>query len=214
MIAGTAAVVKRIEDHIGLVEKTLRAFAEVLKMYLKPDVDMEELAGLMRLVHELEGQADDLQEEVVETIMHSRLLPETKVELLRLTDRVDSVANKAESIVDHIFLFAHLRFPEDMKDHILEIMDATLSQMDATKEMIKLLFVDFRQAKEKAKVVDELESKVDGLERALISELRVWDISLAEKYVYLNFIEKLADISDALEDVASVVEQIIAIRQI
>jgi uncharacterized protein Yka (UPF0111/DUF47 family) len=101
-----------------------------------------------------------------------------------------------------------------MKDHILEIMDATLSQMDATKEMIKLLFVDFRQAKEKAKVVDELESKVDGLERALISELRVWDISLAEKYVYLNFIEKLADISDALEDVASVVEQIIAIRQI
>ncbi len=214
MIGGVSTVVKRIMEHMSLVEKTLEAFNEVLKQYLKEDMDIEELRGLMKLVHDLEGQADDMQEEATESIMHSRLLPETKVELMRLVDRVDGVANKAESIVDHVFLFAHLKFPEDMRGQIAKIMDTTLKQMTAAKEMVKLLFEDFRKAKVKAEEVDDLESEVDGLERELISKLRQWDVSLAEKYVYLNFIEKLADISDALEDVASVVEQIIAIRQI
>ncbi len=214
MIGGISKVVKRIMDHLSLVERTLEAFSEVLKQYLKEDLDIDELQGLMKLVHDLEGQADDMQEEATESIMHSRLLPETKVELMRLVDRVDGVANKAESIVDHVFLFAHLQFPEGMRGQIAEIMDITLKQMAAAKEMVKLLFEDLKKAKEKAGEVDDLESQVDGIERALIGELRRWDVSLAEKYVYLNFIEKLADISDALEDVASVVEQIVAIRQI
>jgi len=214
VIGGISTVVKRIMEHLSLVEKTLEAFNEVLKQYLKEDMDIDELSGLMKLVHDLEGQADDMQEEATESIMHSRLLPETKVELMRLVDRVDGVANKAESIVDHVFLFAHLKFPEEMRGEIARVMEITLQQMAAAKDMVRLLFEDFGKAKAKTEEVDDLESEVDGLERSLISQLRHWDVSLAEKYVYLNFIEKLADISDALEDVASVVEQIIAIRQI
>lgn len=214
MIGGVSNVVKRIMDHISLVEKTLNAFYEVLKQYLKEETDIDELAGLMKLVHDLEGQADDVQDEATEVIMVSRLLPETKVELLRLVDRIDGVANKAESIIDHVFLFAHLKFPRDMRGQILDMMEVTLKQMKSAKEMVKLLFEDFRKAKEKVAEVDDHESYVDGVERKLISELRKWDVSIAEKYVYLNFIEKLADISDALEDVASLVEQIIAVRQI
>ena len=90
---------KRIEGlvqrHLSLVVSTLKAFEEALTAYLNQAPEAQALA---RKVHEHESRADDVRREVIQELLQGALMGTYRADVLRLVERLDRLANTADTL--------------------------------------------------------------------------------------------------------------------
>ena len=201
-----------ILKHLELVSATVGKFREALSAYL----DGQDLTAAERLTeetHRLEGQADDVRREAAIKLVSGALLPAMRGELLELLERADKVANLSESLL-YFLLLQRLRIPEEVNEAVHEIARKTGEMIEEASEAIRALFRDREAALAGAERVERLESEVDQLELKAIRQLFSLKLDLAEKILVREFINRLADISDQIEDLSDQVEIIVANRRI
>ncbi|MFQ6089913.1 MAG: DUF47 domain-containing protein [Candidatus Bipolaricaulia bacterium] len=200
-----------INHHLELVEQTVRKSREALSAYL--DEGLEEADKLGRETHRLEAQADNARRQAALELMGGALLASMRGEFLELIERADRVANLAESVL-YFALLQRIAVPGPLKPLVKEIGKRTAEEMMAeVRRAIRALFTDRGQVLEHTKAVEELESEIDLVERRAVEEIFQLDLGLAERLQLREFVSRLADISDGIEDISDQVEIIVATRR-
>ena len=200
-----------ITNHLGLVEQTVLKFQEALSAYL--DEGPERAEGLAEETHRLEAQADDARREAALELMGGALLASMRGEFLQLLERADRVANLAESVL-YFALLQRIAVPQQLKPSLQEIGGRTVEIMAEARKAVHALFTDRRAALDRSRAVERLESEVDSLERRTIEQIFHLELELVEQIQLREFVSRLADISDEIEDLSDQVEIIVATRRV
>lgn len=205
---------RRVEEliarHLELVERTVLKFQEALFAYL--DEGRKRAGELAEETHHLEAQADDVRREVAMELMGGALLASMRGEFLELIERTDRVANRAESLL-YFILLQRITIPEQLRPSLREIGERTVEMMAEVRRAIHALFTDREAALERSRSIEQMESGIDGLERAAIEQIFQLELELAEQIQLREFVSRLADISDEIEDLSDQVEIIVATRR-
>lgn len=200
-----------ITRHLELVGRTVLKCEEALFAYL--DEGPERAGELAEETHRLEAQADDVRREVAMELMGGALLASMRGEFLELIERTDRVANRAESLL-YFILLQQIAVPEQLAPSLRAISEKTVEMMAETRGAIHALFTDREAALERTRTIERLESEIDGLERGAIEQIFQSELELAERLQLREFVSRLADISDEIEDLSDQIEIIVATRRV
>jgi len=199
-------------EHLGYVDLTLQSFSKSLSAYLS-DTDVETADRFALETHRSEGQADDVRRRIETQLLSGSLLPTSRRDILQIIDQVDRLANAAEEILDYLLL-QRVEVPQEIMPQILEIGEETGKVFVEVKAAVSSLFHRLDDALEHTKAIEQLEGKVDHLEREAIKQLFELEIELAHKLQVSGFVQRLVRLSDRAEDLSDLVELIVAARHI
>ncbi|HEY5596130.1 MAG TPA: DUF47 family protein [Candidatus Bipolaricaulota bacterium] len=203
---------KRIEGlvqrHLSLVVSTLKAFEEALTAYLNQAPEAQALA---RKVHEHESRADDVRREVIQELLQGALMGTYRADVLRLVERLDRLANTADTLARTILLQS-IRIPAPLKPQLLAIADKTMLLLQQLESAIRMMFEKMAEVMQHTHRVEKLEGEIDRIEQEAIRQLFAMDLDLAQKLWVRDFITQLAQVSDLGEDLSDLIEIIVARR--
>ncbi|BDU50696.1 DUF47 domain-containing protein [Haliovirga abyssi] len=201
-----------LESYMDKVIETYKQFEYSIVKYMEQGLILEVEDEFLK-IHKLEYEADILRRKLIENIIKSEMLLKSMEEFIRLIELIDKIANMSETIIDNILV---KKIDENKIDIniIKEILTITENQVLRLKDAVSNLFLDFDIAYKKARELEIDEQSVDELERKCLKKLRDSEISLNGKIYYRDFINKIADISDLIEDIGDEVEKISTIRRV
>lgn len=201
-------VERLVQRHLALVVSTLQAFQEALTAYLNQSPTSEALA---RKVHEHESRADDVRREVIQELLQGALMGTYRADILRLVERLDRLANTADTLARTILLQS-IRIPDLLKPQLLTIVERTMQLLQELEAAIHLMFERMAKVVEHTHRVEKLEGEIDRIEQEAIRQLFAMDLDLAQKLWVRDFITQLAQVSDQGEDLSDLIEIIVARR--
>lgn len=200
-----------LQSHLDTVGECIEALITLIQHYLKSD---EEYQNEGKEVHTLEGKADILRREIEAKIQAGAFMPIYRGDYLKLTDTVDKIADKAEAVTD-LLVLTKVAIPKELNKDIACIAESLRTPFEHLKETFKLLREDMSKVNEMAERVDKEEGEIDKLECNLIEKIyKMSNIELATKNLLRELINKIADISDWIQDTSDVIELISARRKI
>lgn len=207
----TGVVRDRVVEHLTLVEEAVAKMAQGVRACLagRPWEEIEELAIE---THRRESRADDVRRATERELLRGALLAGTRRSLLDVIEGADRLANAAEDAMYFLSL-QRVALPELLHPLIRDIVETMVGQMGDVKAAVTALLDGDAAAIQYAAEVDRKESRVDELQRRAISRLFATDLSLAEKILAREFLDRLVEFSDRAEDLADLVVMAIAVRQ-
>ncbi|AIF68540.1 hypothetical protein PAP_00465 [Palaeococcus pacificus DY20341] len=199
-----------LHDHLKAVEKTLEKFKELVEAYL--DEDLEKAESLVKEVELFEREADGLRRGIETMLYRGAFLPVNRGDYARLVERIDNVADAAES-ASHILILAKPKVPKELADEIVRVVQASLETYRMLEESVVFLDRDVDKALEYTKKTEELEEESDKYEHDLLGKIfESEEISTYAKLIWDQIITKIGDIADRAEDASDQV-MLIAIKR-
>lgn len=201
----------KFEEFLIGIGNSLDEFEKAIKDYLDSGLKRDE--KLFEKVGILESECDSLRRGVIGQIIKSNLFSNSQEQFIMLAEQLDRIANRTEKISNEILI---IDIDSDILNErdVLEILKITKEQFVKLRKSVVKLFSNYDEAFEIAKSMEEDEQRVDVIEKRVIKSLLNRDISLAEKLYYREFISKIADISDLIENIGDEVEKISIIRKV
>ncbi|ASJ01366.1 TIGR00153 family protein [Thermococcus gorgonarius] len=191
-------VFKAIENHMTAVEETLKAFRALVEAYMAGNHSQAE--AFEKEVSELETKADKLRREIEMMLYEGAFLPANRGDYARLSELIDQVADAAESAA-HTIILAQPKFPGELKDTFIELIESSVETYSKLKEAVKALNTDVDKAMELAKAVEDAEEKADEIEYRLKKAIFESDtITTYAKLIWNQILTKIGDIADRAED--------------
>jgi len=213
-----------VDDHLGFVYGCFCAFEVFMGDFLdgkrKSAESQSSTAVLLlhyRKIDELEGKADHARRKIIDAFLEGQLLPSTRKELLEITARMDKIANICQDIACKL-VYENVDIPAEYRANLLEITRLTKEQYAMLKRALKILFDDFDRIIKDRSILDDIkkkESEIDTLEDdTTIAIFANEELDLAHKIQLKYFLDKLADISDLMEDIADQIQVIVVLRKV
>jgi predicted phosphate transport protein (TIGR00153 family) len=201
-----------IDDHVTLVVETLNKFQESMMTWVE-DKDLERANELALATHNLEGDADDLRRDIEMKLLNGALMARSRRPLLDIVERTDKLANAAEASLDFTLL-QEIELPEQLVPVTEEIVELSVDIVDEVRDGLCALFGGNGEVLNHTEEIEELEGKIDGLERDFVQELfSMENLELAEKILIRQYLESLVEISDRAEDLSDEMEILTATRK-
>ena len=205
------AVRELVFDHMICVRTALVAYQSACSAYFEERND-DKAAEFALETHRAEGHADDIRRQVKIAMVSGALLPPSRRQILEIVERIDSLANAAEAVLDRL-LIQRVRIPQSLVESIILILQETAAIWDEVECCIKLLFAGKPDgALECADRIEQAEGRVDHLERGSLLKLFDMELELASKLQIAAVIGDLAEISDRAEDLSDKIALIVAER--
>lgn len=206
---------------VELVKKHLDAVSDCLSYYESAMIDIldgcspETLEKHNTTLRGLESEADQWRHEIIRKMLDGGLLVDSRKSLMRIIEQVDKVANLTETISGKLYLEGFEIEPY-MVDPIKKINKTTSDQYALLANVIKQVFYQYNvdELYVLIREIEDLESVVDRHQKALIKSLFDSDIDLAKKLHYKQLINKIASISDIIEDISDDIEIIMLSRKV
>ncbi|SDL80358.1 DUF47 domain-containing protein [Halarsenatibacter silvermanii] len=175
--------------------------------------ETDRVRELNKNVHTSESQADSIRREILNNIIEGSLMPSTRVDMLNLLEAIDDIADHTEDMLDEI-IFLHLDFCCLDEKKLEEMTDLIEEQYSKMAKGIEVLFEDMNQSLVYAGELEELESKVDGIEEEITRSVgRLDHISPGKKLAHRSLIKNVSDTADLIEDVGDNMETIVSVRK-
>ena len=196
------AVIELIFRHIDKTAECVQATIDSLSAYIKDN--NSDSTEAVRLVNNLESEADTLLREIRDMLYSGAYLPQIRGDIYRLMSAIDGVSNKAENCFDHF----HYQFPEIPDEFAADmdaILDLTSECFAALQKGLKAYFGPkdkLEKVRKHGMRVSEFESRIDALERELTARIFKTNIDKGEKLHLRRCLRKITAISDATEDAA------------
>jgi len=191
-------VFETINRHLEMVGLTLEKFNEMIRIYL--DGDFEKAENLMREVENYEREADTLRREIETMLYQGAFLPANRGDYVRLSELIDNTADAAESAA-HVLILAKPKVPKELKEEIMQLVEASLKTYEYVRKAVKLLNEDVNEALEYAKKTEEQEENADKLEYDILKKMFESEkITTYAKLIWNQVITKIGDIADRAED--------------
>ncbi len=182
--------------------------------------DREKLVALNEKIHALEGEADDIKNELRSRLPKSLFMPVDRRDLLDLLNAQDSIADTAQD-VGELLEVRKMEIPEMLKEGLLPYVRRTVDAVEQCNRVIneldELVEMGFRgrageRVEEMVGELGKIETDTDdlGLEltRALFAaEEEMKPLSVVFWY---ELIQKIGDIADFAEDVGDRLRLLIA----
>ena len=209
---GESDIHEMIECHVDLVVETLEKFQEGMVLWLE-ECDLDQANKLALETHNLEGDADDLRRDIEMKLLNGALMARSRRPLLDIVERTDKLANAAEASLDFTLL-QKIELPEELVPTTKEILELSVEIVDDVQDALKVLFGGNGEVLEYTEAIEEVEGKIDSLERDFVQDLfNMEDLELAEKILLRQYLEALVEISDRAEDLSDELEILTATRK-
>ncbi|ASJ13285.1 TIGR00153 family protein [Thermococcus thioreducens] len=191
-------VFEAIENHLAVVDETLVAFRELMRVYLEGD--LEKAKAFEREVDQLESKADRLRRDIETMLYEGAFLPANRGDYVRLSELIDQVADAAESAA-HTLILARPKVPAELKDEIMELVDSSIRSYTVLVEAVKALNRDVDRAIELAKAVEDSEEEADDVEYDVKGKVFESEtVTTYAKIIWNQILTKIGDIADRAED--------------
>lgn len=206
---GKAKVEKLVVEHLAQVREAIGFFGQATHAHFV-DGDKDKAKHFALETHKAEGKADDTRRDVEMSLISGALFAPARRQILEVVERVDSLANAAESTLDYL-LVQRVMVPEELVEGTIEILDETLEIFEDVERAIHLLFSGPREKTlECTERIEKREGTIDHIERKLTKRLFELNIDLSAKLHVLGYITELVRISDRAEDLADRIALVIA----
>ncbi|MCD6524510.1 MAG: TIGR00153 family protein [Thermococcus sp.] len=193
-----SSVFEAIAEHLKVVNESLVAFRELAIAYLNGD--LEKARAFEREVDHLESKADTLRRSIEMMLYEGAFLPTNRGDYVRLSELVDQVADAAESAA-HTLLLAKPKVPKELKDEILELVEAAIETYTTLVQAVDAMNSDVDRAIELAKAVEDAEEKADEVEYDVKGKVFESEtITTYAKLIWNQILTKIGDIADRAED--------------
>lgn len=199
-------VVELALEHAAATAVSLGIMAEAIGAYAAGDDAGLDAAA--QTVCSNETAADDLLREIRSLLYSGAYLPTIRGDLYRLLSTSDQITNRTESCLH----FVNLRRPAKVSPFAAEfeaILELTVDCYAHLQKALKAFLKpkgEIDDLRESAKRVGEIESVIDGRERALITAIFAAEFELAEKLHVAELLSRLCRISDQIENAADELE--------
>ena len=197
-------------QHFQLVGKTLEEFQRVVADYLRGEREFKKEAYK---VHEFEHEADIVRRGIGRKLYQGAFLPIYREDYLTLIEKVDEIANQAETATSFIVL-TRPEVPDFLLDDLKELLRSSVKTFEPMKEALAYLSGDITKVMEVTDRIGKLEQEVDLLEWEAIKKVYKSELPLAEKNILREFINHIASISDLIEDAAERLDVMVVKRRI
>ncbi len=196
-------IISKVSLHTDLVLETLTNFKNCFLSYFEGK--QEDAKQWEAKTHDSESEADDVRKELELMMFEGALMPSSRGDLLKILEAVDRVANRGESCIDELML-QRVEIPDEIKSDLRVLIDESIKSYLSLKNAVKYLFNDIERAVLECRRTEEMESKVDAVERDLVRKVYSLDIPLANKLQLRELIKNIADISDLAENASDILE--------
>ncbi|MBO8161012.1 MAG: TIGR00153 family protein [Thermosipho sp. (in: Bacteria)] len=204
-------VIELFHQHLDAIENTIEKLIDLIQHMKNNDID--KARELAEEVRKAETQADQIRRKAEMEMYSGAFLPNFRGDLLGTIESLDKIANKAESVADEIDL-QDLTIPSELFEDFEKLTKKSLETYCALKDAAKEMFEDFESASKKITDTEKFEHEADEIERNTIRKIFSLDIPLAEKIQLKKLVHRIADISDASEDVSDRIQIILYKRKV
>ncbi len=204
-----------IMEQINDVENCLIQFESFIRASSAPNVSFDTLSTLAKGIGEAEAVADVSLRKMIDSLVGSSYLTATREDLISIATGCDAIANKCENYAK-MSVFQQFIFPDEYSEDLLKIVSISHEQFEVLRKSISLLFSDFGSLLKDHSILDEIrkhESKVDAIEERLYERIFKMDITLAEKMQMSDFADKIAELSDIIENLADKIQIMLVTRK-
>lgn len=192
------------------MQKVLECVVEYEKAvsYLIEEKNIDLALKVFFRVDELEHQADGIRRDILNMLSKAEITPIIRGDLIRLTQRIDDIANAANASA-RIFIYMNhtdfLNLGEEVHSKFLEMARISVDTVKKVNIMVtKLLTAGEKEIHQLGEEINTLEHKCDdlrhGINRLLVSNNP--DVNPFSAIEIHNCISSLEAVTDNAEDVA------------
>jgi uncharacterized protein len=199
-------VQKLFGEHVRLVRETLEQLIVVVDGYLE---NRPSLRDDSFRIHELEHEADDVRRAIQAAMAAGAFLPFYREDYILLAELIDKVANRAVEFSKSLVLEMP-RIPEELHGDFRLLARSVYETFMPFQEVASALFDDPSLALADAEQVSAGEQTSDSIEWKM--RKRIYDrtdMERAEQLIASRAIQRISDISDAIENAADKVRVIV-----
>jgi len=197
---------KRIFDIISLIREMIVSFT---------NDDNEEAARKAKAIVEMEREADDIKEEVIDKLMNSALHPLDQEEIIKLIMTADNIAAHCKSTARKLLYVHSNEVPPHIKEGLKGIVDLLYDEANALRLTIEALVKGTNDVTENAEKTERLEEAIDDARVDLLAQILKWgDMSehVSDWIMLKEAVENIEMASDKIEDTADVLREIAIMR--
>ncbi len=192
------------DDFDKICQKVVEA-AEALKVMLDEGGSYDRHASRIKSI---ESEADEVVHHAVEHLHKTFVTPLDRQDILKLTSRLDDIADLVEAAASRIRLYK----PKQMCIEAKDLAEVTLQSSRQVAELVRQLRNLKKQAagiKTAAMEIDRLENVADDIRRKGIARLFEEEQDARELIKWKDIIEHIEAATDRCEDVSDIVEGIL-----
>ncbi len=187
-----------IDRHFSLVEGTLGELEKMVDEYLRGDKDFKQVCGN---IDSLEHEADQVRRDVECKLYEGAFLPIYREDYIMLVEQLDRVANQAEAVSQFIVL-TRPKIPEGIHADLRAIARISLEALRCIVGCVVSVRKKPAEAFELSKEVQRKEKEVDDIVWQMTKKVFKSDMEKAEKIHVKMLIDRIAAISNRIEDTA------------
>ncbi|ASJ16665.1 TIGR00153 family protein [Thermococcus chitonophagus] len=200
---------KPLIKHAEVVVQTVETLEKALDLWAQGNY--EEMKKYAIEVDRLEDVADRIKMELRNSVTSKLLMPVQRTDILEYLHMQDKVADAAEDTAKWLLVKKEINVPQEVKDLILkmgrESIKAAKLVYEAIRQMDTVVESGFSDAEiekeyEIIKQIEDVESKIDGLDTKLMELVLNNNLSWADGLYILNIARTLSNISDKAKDAA------------
>jgi len=196
-----------IEEQLNNLIEAVKVLATAVNQCCEKKPDDAEIEKIARKVVELEKKGDRLKEKFTEYLYGGGSVHFSKPDKLYLSLQVDKILDFAELSAQYLLVRPKgLTFDETIVPDVKALSSKVVETIEALRTCLILINSNFDEAREKARVVEDLRRDVRNLEWNILKNLlNSGDID-AKTLLIKQFIEFLAIIADKAESVSDSVD--------
>ncbi|MFA4640203.1 TIGR00153 family protein [Pyrococcus kukulkanii] len=200
---------KPLIKHAEVVVQTVETLEKALDLWAQENY--EEMRKYAIEVDRLEDVADRIKMELRNSVTSKLLMPVQRTDILEYLHMQDKVADAAEDTAKWLLVKKEINVPQEIRELILkmgrESIKAAKLVYEAIRQMDTVVESGFSDAEiekeyEIIKQIEEVESKIDGLDTKLMELVLNNNLSWADGLYVLNIARTLSNISDKAKDAA------------
>jgi predicted phosphate transport protein (TIGR00153 family) len=155
----------------------------------------DELEESARELDELESQADDTKEAILDRLSLGTVFPMHRADLARLVGSMDSIANLAAGAADRIVM-RRFSLPPVMNEQLVMMAQVDVEAVQGLRAAVVAMGSDLRVAIRLAGEVDKIESRADDTFAELYRSMFDMDTDFKTFHQLKAIIERLESIAD------------------
>jgi predicted phosphate transport protein (TIGR00153 family) len=209
-MASEQRTLDRVLEMVDLVVAITEKLHDVTKYYCADAYDaMDKVAAELDA---MESSCDDMRRDILGGLYSSGFFPISRVDLLRLVNGLDHIANYATGAGDRIAMRRFELTPE-LNQLLEEMSETDLRAVRKLRDVILKMQPNMRDAMEESEEVDRIEGEVDDYYVRIYAILFEMDIDFKTFHQLKAIIERLEELADQAAYCAETI-RLIAIRHL
>lgn len=195
----TKQLISQINIFLDRLSSSAIHFEDTFSLYLR-DPQHEELEEKMEFLFSEESKQDELRRQIEAYIFEKMLIPDLRVDVMRLLEKMDKPLNSLESL-GHLLLIERPDIPDYLRDDLKELCEKSVKSIDYLTMAVRAFFMNINDVHNHTQKVVLYENMADKVELRIRRKIFASDMELAEKVYFTSFTNRIADLADLAENI-------------